>query len=142
MSIALRALLVCLVALSAHAEEPVLSKDASPDKPVSTTTDAETEKMHRAMEPYVRQARKTYPAAKARYLKGLPPGEHFFVTTRLRDAKGRIEQVFIAVTAIEKEITLPLESTVFTLVKPAFSNAFFNSGIFAFIGLTPRSKAT
>src|SRR5690348_1181886 len=40
------------------------------------------------------------------------------------------------------KITFPLESTVFTSRNPAFSNARFSSGIFAFIGLTPRRNAT
>src|SRR5882672_8714654 len=37
--------------------------------------------------------------------------------------------------------TLPLERTVFTSAKPAASKHFFSSGIFAFIGLTPRRNA-
>src|SRR5947207_9698592 len=37
--------------------------------------------------------------------------------------------------------TLPLDSTVLTSVKPADSNAALRSGIFAFIGITPRSNA-
>lgn len=95
-------LLIGLLAFNVHAAEPVLSKDAPPDKPVQATDDDDVVRMHRAMEPYVQEAKKTYPAAKAKFLKGLPPGEHFFVTTRLRDKEGRTEQVFIAVTSIEK----------------------------------------
>ena len=38
--------------------------------------------------------------------------------------------------------TLPLESTVLTLVKPTSSKQSLSSGIFAFIGLTPRRNAT
>ena len=38
--------------------------------------------------------------------------------------------------------TLPLDSKVFTSVKPAASNARLSSGILAFIGLTPRRRAT
>ena len=38
--------------------------------------------------------------------------------------------------------TLPLERSVRTSVKPAFSKARFSSGIFAFVGVTPRRKAT
>ena len=38
--------------------------------------------------------------------------------------------------------TLPLESTVLTSLKPALAKHCFSSGIFAFIGLTPRSRAT
>ena len=37
--------------------------------------------------------------------------------------------------------TLPLERSVFTSRKPAASKHFFTSGIFAFIGLTPRRNA-
>ena len=37
--------------------------------------------------------------------------------------------------------TLPLKRTVFTSVKPAASKHLFSSGIFAFIGLTPRRNA-
>jgi hypothetical protein len=36
---------------------------------------------------------------------------------------------------------LPLESSVLTSVKPAASNAFFRSGILAFVGMMPRRKA-
>ena len=97
----MRMFLLGLLAFNAYAAEPVLSKDAPPDKPVRATDD-DALRMHRAMEPYVQEAKKTYPAAKAKFLKGLPPGEHFFVTTRLRDRKGRIEQVFIGVTSIKK----------------------------------------
>ena len=37
--------------------------------------------------------------------------------------------------------TLPLESTVFTSVNPAASNARLSSGIFALLGLTPLRNA-
>jgi outer membrane biosynthesis protein TonB len=59
-----------------------------------------TERLERAMQPYVESARATYPAAKQRFLRGLPPGYEFFVTTRLRDGQGRWEQVFVAVDSI------------------------------------------
>jgi hypothetical protein len=55
----------------------------------------------KAIAPYVSQARETYPAARDRYLAGLPAGEKFFVTTRLHDKGGKFEQVFIRVTKIE-----------------------------------------
>jgi hypothetical protein len=58
------------------------------------------------------------------------------------------ESAFIAVSAFfastsffalgAEKITLPLERSVRTSVKPAASTARFSSGIFAFIGLTPR----
>ena len=52
------------------------------------------------MEPYVEQARATWPAAHDRFRAGLPPHHTLFVTTRLSDATGREEQVFIAVGSI------------------------------------------
>jgi hypothetical protein len=105
MSVAIRLLLISLITLlDAQAAEPVLSKDAPADKPAHATTADEVDAMHVAMEPYVQQARKTYPSARAKFLKGLPPGEHFFVTTRLRDSEGRLEQVFIAVSSVEAGI--------------------------------------
>jgi len=53
--------------------------------------------------PYVKKARETLPEAKKRYLSGLPKGEHFFVTTRLRGPDGKYEQVFVKVTSWRKE---------------------------------------
>lgn len=48
--------------------------------------------------PYVEAARKTLPAVKARYLKGLPAGQSLSVTTRLQDTEGKkMEQVFVTV---------------------------------------------
>jgi hypothetical protein len=38
--------------------------------------------------------------------------------------------------------TLPLDKMVRTSEKPALSKQCFNAGILAFIGLTPRRKAT
>jgi uncharacterized protein DUF2314 len=53
-----------------------------------------------AIAPYVAQAKASYPAAKVRFEQGLPKGQVFFVTTRLRDPQGRWEQVFLHVRAI------------------------------------------
>jgi hypothetical protein len=47
------------------------------------------------------EALKTYPAAKERYLRGLPSGYMFSVTTTLGDASGRTERVFVLVQHIE-----------------------------------------
>jgi hypothetical protein len=54
-----------------------------------------------AIAPYVADAKSTYPAAKAKFLAGLPQGQYFFVTTRLHDQSGTFEQVFIAVKSIQ-----------------------------------------
>jgi len=57
-------------------------------------------RIYRSMRPHIRQARATYPAAKKRWVKGLPEGQYFFVVTRLRDNEGTEEQVFISVASI------------------------------------------
>ncbi len=77
-----------------------LAPNAPKDQP-KPLMDGQTAAFEKAIAPYVAKAKKTYPAAKARYLAGLPRGETFFVTTRLHDATGRMEQVFIQVAKIE-----------------------------------------
>lgn len=77
----------------------------SPDAPKDKTVDARgaeaMRKFEEAIKPYVEKARKTYPEAKERFLKGLPPRHTFFVTTRLYDENGSFEQVFVAVKEIK-----------------------------------------
>jgi len=95
-------LVVCLfglLALSAIAAEPQLSPNAPADQPVPVAP-AQLDSFEAVIAPYIAQAKSTYPAAKAKYLAGLPRGQHFFVTTRLHDSTGAFEQVFIAVNAI------------------------------------------
>ena len=60
----------------------------------------------RAVAPYVAKARATYPAAKKRFLAGLPPGHMFAVMVRLQaidHAKKVVQQadVFVDVHAIK-----------------------------------------
>ena len=62
------------------------------------------EALKKAQEPYIRKAKETYPLARERFKKGLPKGESFFLTTRLRDNQGRVEQVFILVVSIEEGV--------------------------------------
>jgi len=57
-----------------------------------------------AIAPYVAEARKSFPAAKSRFLQGLPADEAFFVTVQLKDAKGRSERVFIRVVEMRGTI--------------------------------------
>ncbi len=57
--------------------------------------------LDKAIAPYVAKAKDTYRAAKAKYLAGLPRGETFFITTRLLDPRGGMEQVFVRVSRIE-----------------------------------------
>ena len=97
---ALALMLLLPLAWSAFAQDPQLSPNAPKDKPIDATLD-ELEAFERAMAPHVAEAKRTYPDAKRRFLAGLPRGQSFFVTTRLRDGTGALEQVFIAVREIE-----------------------------------------
>lgn len=80
--------------------DPQLSPDAPRDRPVLTAQRCVWNAMDRAMQPYIAQARASWPQARRRYLAGLPPRESFFVTALLVDNADRREQVFIAVQSI------------------------------------------
>ncbi len=84
--------------------DPKAAPQAPVDNPVQTTSEEQTRRLDEAIKPYVKKARDTYPDAKKRFLAGLPPHYSFYVTTRLRDEQGRIEQVFIAVTEIKNGV--------------------------------------
>jgi hypothetical protein len=56
--------------------------------------------LDKAMRPYIAQARRTFPAARARFVKHLTPNSDLFLTTRLKDSSGRIEQVFVKIDSI------------------------------------------
>ena len=75
---------------------PTLSPNAPRDKPTTMSTD----EVKRKVAELSAEDMKTYPAAKARYLKGLPAGDHFFLATTLT-SPGRSESVFIAVNGIK-----------------------------------------
>jgi hypothetical protein len=79
---------------------PPLSPNAPPDQPFDAKSKAEAEEYRMAIAPYVEKGRQTFPEAKRRYLNGLPHGQAFYVVTKLRDASGTSEQVFIAVASI------------------------------------------
>jgi uncharacterized protein YegJ (DUF2314 family) len=74
-------------------------KNAPVDKPFQATTKQLAE-YDKAIAPYVAKARATYPAAKARFLAGLPAGYTFSVRIRLRDAGGHREDSFMTVNKI------------------------------------------
>lgn len=84
-------------AISCVASDPVLAPNAPKDVP---TRQSSLSQMDRAIAPYVAQAKATYPQAKRRFLDGLPRGQYFFLTTRLTDRRGHVEQVFVAVQSI------------------------------------------
>src|SRR5438093_1187613 len=75
-------------------------------EPGNETGPVNGEAYQKASAPYVAKARATYPAAKKRFLAGLPPKHTFYVWTRLYQeaAKGqrpRAEDVFIEVHTIK-----------------------------------------
>ena len=80
---------------------PMLAPNAPQDRPMDAKGEAEMQKYLAAIAPYVQKARQTYPAARQRYLDGLPTGYGFFAVTKLRDRDGTEEQVFVAVTSIQ-----------------------------------------
>lgn len=104
-------MLVLAVALSAGCSKntapenmppnATLSPNAPKDQPVDAMGKARAEEYQAAIAPYVELGRKTYPAAKQRYIAGLPAGQSFFAITNLRDQSGTWEQVFVAVTSIK-----------------------------------------
>jgi hypothetical protein len=91
------------VSLTALAQNPDKLTPLSPNAPEDRFRKLDEEKKFDAViKPYVEQALKAYPEAKARYLAGLPEKHIFFVTTRLRDAAGNWEQVFVEVKEINE----------------------------------------
>lgn len=93
---------VCFLISSVAFAHPQLSPNAPEDKPQSLMAD-ELRAFEAAIAPHVAKAKRTYPAARSRFLSGLPKGQMFFVTTRLYDNSGKFEQVFIVVQTIEGE---------------------------------------
>lgn len=98
------ALLLAAAGFTAQAQQPrnaaPVSAAAPTDQPLNlTNTEAgqELAQFEKLLAPAVKQARKTLPQAKKRFLAGLPSGQTFFLTTRIFDADGRFEQVFIRV---------------------------------------------
>ena len=92
-------LLVLMTANLSAARDPHVAETAPPDRPQRVAGEQYRDFIA-ACEPYVKKARESYPAAKARYLAGLPPKHSFFITARLIDDAGRMEQVFVAVDRI------------------------------------------
>ena len=99
-SIFLIAFLSLSAGLALGQNDAPISTKAPEDRPVKVGA-GETDKFLELINPYVEKARKTYPEAKARYVRGLPSGEAFFLTTRLRDKEGHYEQVFVRVKEIK-----------------------------------------
>jgi uncharacterized protein YegJ (DUF2314 family) len=99
-------LAACLISFSpalavSQQSTPQLSPNAPKDRPVETAQRCIWNAMEAAMQPYIAQARATWPQAKQRYLAGLPARSTFFVTALIVDDSDRREQVFIAVDSIQ-----------------------------------------
>jgi hypothetical protein len=94
--------LLLSVGLAAGQNDAPISSKAPEDRPVTVVAE-QKDKLQELIKPYIEKARQTYPDAKARYLRGLPSGEAFFLTTRLRDKAGHFEQVFVRVKEIKDE---------------------------------------
>jgi hypothetical protein len=94
-------LLLATIVLSGEAlgQNPHVAPNAPQDRPHAADS-VRWARLDSAMAPYVAQARVTYQAAKRRYLAGLPSGQSLFLTTRVKDTTGHLEQVFIAVDSI------------------------------------------
>lgn len=93
-----------IIFANASASESILSENAPIDTPQKATEIKEVYEYNKALEPYIKKARATYPQAKTRYSNGLPSGEYFFITTRLHDFTGNFEQVFILVENINNSM--------------------------------------
>jgi hypothetical protein len=79
-----------------------------PDRPLRLV-DEQTTAYDKAIAPYIAKARATYPAAKKRYLEGLPPGYSFSVWIRLyqkhtKTPQLRHEDVFVQVDSIKNGV--------------------------------------
>ena len=103
----LTATVMIAVALPGCAAQRLLSSQPPtppPDQPVLISEKDSLAELSSLMAPFIEEARTTYPDAKRRFLEGLPPNHVFYVTTRLSDDDGRVEQVFIQVTSIDNGI--------------------------------------
>lgn len=76
-------------------------KAAQPDKSGVYAKETEIQPLYDSLKKPIEKARRTYPRAKKSFLDGLPPGQNFFVVTRLKDKNGVEEQVFISVSEIK-----------------------------------------
>jgi hypothetical protein len=74
---------------------------APPDRPVDLESIEKLSQQEKELAPLIAKARETYPAALDRFKQGLLRGEHFAVVTRLRDASGRFEQIFVEVKSVQ-----------------------------------------
>jgi len=94
------ALAAALVAILGRPASAQLAPNAPKDRPVNAALKCQLDAMYRAIAPLSAAARASFPAARQRFAAGLPPGHSLFATTRLHDADGREEQIFVMVDSI------------------------------------------
>ena len=78
-----------------------VANNAPRDAPLAAAGDTGVMRYVALVEPCRLKARAAFPAARRRYVDGLPAGQTFFVKTRLRDSAGHIEDAFVAVDRAE-----------------------------------------
>lgn len=100
---------------SSYQTDGKVSKMAGYHGPQDTPITFKNKSLQQMIEPYVAEARKSYPAARERFLAGLPTGYSFFVTVMLSDSKGH-EMGFFHVTRIENSQVTGVLSTKLELV--------------------------
>ena len=108
--------LLTLLLLGCSAALAQLGPTAATDQP-QPVAPAQASDLERAAAPYVRTARSSYPAARAKFLAGLPQGQTFYIVIRLSDPGGRWEQAFIRVQAIEGDAISGIISSHLQLVR-------------------------
>ncbi len=91
---------VPVIGVEAMADDSRGAREAPPDQPVSVRSRKDGEAVDEAAKPYVEEAGRTYPGAKARFLAGLLRRYPFYAAARLTDSGGSVEQVFIEVEGI------------------------------------------
>lgn len=102
MALRFKALVICLTVLTASSCTTMIPlTNVAPDRVVRIEGDEAMSAMRQATWPAEEQARATYPAARQRYLDGLPARQTFYVTTWLHDNGGRSENAFILVDRIK-----------------------------------------
>ncbi len=88
--------------------------------PQDTPTEHTDKNMLMKRQPFVEQARKTYPQARARFVAGLPKGARFYVTVDFKDGT-IIENAYITVRTIEGNQIRGVVSTKLLRIKSHYS---------------------
>ncbi len=95
--------IVVLLAWSAAFAPLALSQQggALVDRPIAVGDRQRQARLEAAIAPFSELGRNTYPAARQRFLAGLPTGYKFFVVSEIADRDGAREQLFILVKRVE-----------------------------------------